>query len=153
MLTTSHFTKELDSVITANGFQNLITKPTRVTQESVSLLDVLITNYSVKQLVADTIYTDISDPLRIFMLVSKFNHRSRNVSHVMYIQPSTNEKLQSFRAAISSENWNSVHESDAFDVSYSTFIDTFKIIYDANFPFKEIKNPEKLEAPGLLLNC
>lgn len=135
MLTTSQFTKELDSVITANGFHNVITKPTRVTQESVSLIDVFITNYNVQQLLADTIYTDISDHLGIFMLVSKSNHRSRNVSPVIYTQPFTNEQLQSFRAAVSSETWNCVYESDTSDVAYSTFIDTFKIIYDANFPF------------------
>lgn len=140
MLANTNAQKDFQSTINEYGLSNVIRNPTRVTVDSASLLDVFITNIPNDLVVADVVYTDISDHLGIILLTEK------NTMPTNYVQNITPANREMFRRLVAQQNWN---ESTSSDTAYSAFITIFQQVYNECFPMKKISKPPKARKPWL----
>jgi len=132
-------TQEFMDSLFSHMFFPLISKPTRITSHSATLIDNIFTNHISSNFRSGIILNDISDHLPIFALstcdplppIRTGNFISRVFSEA------NNER---FRSSLSDTDWSSIISvSSDPSVSFDSFIAHFKKIYDDCFPIKVIK--------------
>lgn len=137
------------SVISTNGFQNLIKTPTRVTASSTSTLDLFIVDVASIVNCAGTIACDISDHCAIFACFS-FQTDDRACNRCVYsYQCMSEQALCLFRDCVLNADWSAVLACPEPDQSYELFITSIKEIYDRCFPWKTKVKNVKLRKPWI----
>ena len=129
-------TNTLYGCITSYHYLPAITRPTRITPHSATLIDNLFTNAWMNIIDSTILISDISDHLPILVTfdfecskpISTSSENLRNFSEV-------NKK--NFRELISCQDWTPVtklcHEGNV-NGAYDLFITTYKMAYDKSFP-------------------
>lgn len=140
---------ELEMLLTTYGCVNVITKPTRITQQSETCIDLFITNAEVTRLKGGIFMSHISDHLPIFLCIKDARCLKNSVHSPIYFQVITPDNLERFCNDIANENWNDVLNATDPDVAYNVFLDQFKILYAKNFPYKKIKKSGKIRKPWI----
>ncbi len=138
------------------GLLQIVTKPTRCTDNSASLIDHVITNQSAPSFSSIILTTKISDhfpviyfPLSKLHIEKPKNFTSRNFSH---------ENMVKFENSIASIDWSFVRDENDAQSSYNVFFDLFHNLYSLHFPLKTIKfnqNVHSLEpwmSPAILIS-
>ena len=142
-------TSDFIDLMYSNSFVPLINKPTRITQQSATLIDNIYTNCIDKtELLQGIFFTDISDHLPIFMINNKtITERKKQYifKRSFNIQNSTK-----FREAIGKIDWNDIlmhisNPQDAFTVFHKQIYSNFQVC----FPLKQIKLGYKTRKPWL----
>ena len=128
------------------GLLQIITKPTRCTQNSATLTDLIITNAFCSDLNSTILVSHLSDHFPIFHCIKAVSPsippklvESRNFSKA---------NLTLFNNSLLRYNWSSVIECKDPQLSYNNFSDSFFSLYNLHFPitkFKFNKNYNKLE--------
>ena len=131
------------------GFVPVINKPTRVTKNSATAIDHIITN----SLLHRTIYTgilklDISDHLQIF-LIAKTEKKMIPEGKLQITKRLINKKTkEKFKNALQETTWGNEISSKQSDSAYEPFLNKFTSLYDKNFEkfavtvkSKTLKNP------------
>ena len=128
------------------GLLQIITKPTRCTQNSATLIDLIITNAFCSDLNSTILVSHLSDHFPIFHCIKAVSPsippklvESRNFSKA---------NLTLFNNSLLRYNWSSVIECKDPQLSYNNFSDSFFSLYNLHFPitkFKFNKNYNKLE--------
>ncbi len=138
------------------GLLQIITKPTRCTHNSATLIDHVITNFK-SDVYKSVIITDcISDHFPVIHFLP---------SKPIKLKPKTIEKrdfstqnIELFKTAIELFNWNCVNELPDVQDAYNKFSDTFLTFYNLYFPIKSIKFNKKFHqlepwvTPGILIS-
>ena len=70
-------TNDIFYLMTSNGLYPLISKPTRITSHSATLIDNIFTNCIDSEIISGLLYTDISDHLPVFQIT-----RSKRINEV-----------------------------------------------------------------------
>ena len=138
-----------------------ITKPTRITSDTSTLIDNIFTNTWNKLEESTILVSDISDHLPIIALFSQdlFPPSKPSSRFIRKITPESNSK---FIDSLSKINWTPVYEAcEKLDANgaYDIFFKEYKRKYDESFPISEIKF-NKRSSPkhpwmtqGLLKSC
>ena len=130
------------NTLTSCGFCPTISRPTRVTDHSSSLIDNILTNitsYNEAEVrSAGILITDITDHFPIYLSTQIGNIKQVNNDNL--IQSFSLRNVNNFVNAISATNWYHVLDEGDANVAFDMFYDTFKITYDACFPYVRIKN-------------
>ena len=124
----------------AFSFLPMITKPTRITAHSATLIDNIFTNNTTVSSKNGLIISDISDHLPIFSIV--FGDYLRKDSNSFTIRDTSEKRVNEFRHKLENTNWDfSDQANNANDpnTAYNIFIDKYTGLFDACFPFKTIK--------------
>ena len=125
----------------AFGFLPMITKPTRITAHSATLIDNIFTNNTTVSSKSGLIISDISDHLPIFSIV--FGRYLCKDSNRFYTIRETSEiRVNEFRLKLENTNWDfSDQANNANDpnTAYNIFIDKYTGLFDTCFSFKTIK--------------
>lgn len=139
----------------------MITKPTRVTESTASLIDNIFTNMWNKIIGSSIIISDISDHLPT---LATFDYNLVTPPHsISQTRRSfTPAATDSFLASLSQQDWtqtlSACRDSDA-DKAYNLFIDNYAREYDRAFPLKKINQNKRAlpkkpwMTPGLLKLC
>lgn len=106
VLDSSPIVHDFTTCIESNGFTNVITSPTHITQSTSSALDLLITKVHTV-LDAGTIVSDISDHCPVLILYSSGTKTERRTETVT-TQYDSPQALECFKLAISSHDWSCV---------------------------------------------
>jgi hypothetical protein len=138
------------------GVLQTITKPTRCTHNSASIIDHVITNVRQPSYKSVILTSKISDhfPITFFVDSFKKNQKSSFITTRDFSKP----KLESFKNTLESINWNFVEDAPDAQNAYNLFSDTFNNLYHLNFPLKTVKlklNSHRLEpwmTLGLLIS-
>ena len=121
----------------------LVNKPTRVTLNSASLIDNIITNDIINNSSRKGIIkSDISDHFPIFISVSTSKTKTTKQSVKILKRDFNDRNMTSFKEQLSLLHWNHIDLNTDVNLIYETFLETFSDIYDANFPLKEYSNKE-----------
>ena len=115
------------------GFHPLITKPTRITSYSATLIDNIFTNNSEFRAKSGIIITDISDHLPVFTCNRgkyKKKYYAKKIS-----QRNITEK-DAFLAELSKTDWTSTIHSTDVNNCYNDFIKTFIRILNKHCPIE-----------------
>ena len=90
------------NLILSNSFFPTISKPTRITQNSATLLDHFYTHHINFEIVSGIIITDISDHLAIFQIINYDLHNNANTTDYSYFV----KDINSFSFDLSQADWS-----------------------------------------------
>jgi hypothetical protein len=144
----SFYTQDLLNLLKISGFYPFITKPTRITECSATVIDNIISNNAVSAKNQTGIFVvDISDHLPIFY-IEKENKKGKSfVKETVTCRDFKKENIEMFKNNMANINWNQVIESQSCEDAYNTFHTICSNIYESAFPLKNIKkfkqNPTK----------
>ncbi len=139
---TNHFIEQLFT----SSFFPLITKPTRITHHTATLIDNIFTNNleELDESVNGIIFSDISDHLPI---VHMFNtnifskNTTKNVNSVTYQRSFNKINTEAFKTL----SWDNIlNETNDPEKGYNEFLKMFLDLYEANFPLKRRQNNRKI---------
>jgi len=125
---------DLQNLLAMNNLTNPVQFPTRISNRSVSLIDVMI----------------ISNTDNETFIVNQNLGYSHHLAQLLYLKseiqmegPITKYKrhftvknIEQFQYSLHKENWNDVTTSDEPNISFNIFMDTFRYDFDTAFPLK-----------------
>ena len=127
----------------------LINKPTRISENTVSLIDNIFTNNFCTDILSGVIYSDISDHFPIFH-VNNANNPSvcSNIKKIAYRNVSESS-LNKLKADLSNTSWNDVLLCSNPNEAYNMFYDILKRKYDDNLVIKSKLINAKVKKPWI----
>ena len=134
--------QDLTEAMSSGGYAPIISRPTRITDHSATLIDHIYTNTLHSVTSSGIVTLDISDHLgtyaNILLKNAHLNHQPTNYSqkkqHSGDYRKFSEENLAKFKELISNETWSSVETTDGAQSKYDNFITTYNKHYDAAFP-------------------
>jgi hypothetical protein len=133
-------TNEFVNIVTSHSLYPSITKPTRITATSATLIDNIFTN-SLAHQTSGIIMTDISDHMPIFITTDLRVYDRRDYSRDQVgrqVRNYNEENVQCLKAELSSVNWDNVCASDDPNEAYNNFIIKFNNLLDKCVPLKKV---------------
>lgn len=132
-----------------HGLVPLISKPTRVTSTSKTIIDNILTNYSNGNLKTGVIKTDLSDHFPIFVHMDNFSTTSSKTVETKK-RNFNKTNIQNFKKNLANTDWSIIDQCKTVDLKYNLFFDIFYNIYDTSFPTNIfIKNDKDLKSPWI----
>ena len=127
----------VDMMYSQTLFPN-ITKPTRVTMKSATLIDNIFSPYiGDQQIFNGILYTDITDHFPVFHI--DYSSSIRPPPRLIKKRIFSQTNIEKFSSSVSQHNWDSVLNTDDPQVAYTTFYNDFITLYNDCFPLKTIK--------------
>lgn len=120
-----------------NGFLELVSIPTRISNTSATLIDHLYTNTMSNCYDTSVIISDISDHFPICHIISDKQKDIR--PKYVEVQNFNENNIFAFKEALSNVNWDSVLNHDETQDSYDEFYQTFNGLYCQHFPITNVK--------------
>lgn len=140
---THSFTKEFLNILQANYFFPAIVKPTRITAKSATLIDNILFNSLKFERNSGLIFTDITDHLPIFQIVTLDNGLNRtNVAPQTVRKFSESNKLQ-FKNMLQEVSFDEVFREKDPNLAYSIFMKLFNRCFIKCFPLTYCRNNRK----------
>jgi len=130
------FVAEYIDTIFSHGFLQLVTKPTRINENSATLIDHILTNSTVQ--VHDTfiICSKISDHFPILHQLD-FNKVKPKLNPIE-TRSFSEENITKFKRALRDYNWNFVTNLNCTQTAFNDFSTTFNTFYNLYFPIHTI---------------
>ena len=125
----------LDSLI-ASSLIPMIFKPTRVTEQTATLLDNIFVNRTENMVKTGIIITDVSDHLSPFILCN-FDISNNESTHTQQ-RIIREENIIRFCSMLESIEWNDLKKYSTVDEKFKYFMVIFQELYNECFPFKRI---------------
>lgn len=157
----SHSSSFINSVF-SHAFLPTVTKPTRVTVNSATLIDnVLINCYDSKTVTPYIVYNDISDHLPVFVQMKSMKFELKNSKFITKRKYNSSSE-SAFLKCLQNTNWDIVLDSgDDYDVNtlYTKFIQYFQEKFNYFFPLSKIKTNKRMNprkpwiTRGLVKSC
>lgn len=113
-------TNEFIDTLASYSLYPSITKPTRITSVSATLIDNIFTNSHTEQ-TSGIILTDISDHLPIFIATNLSTYRNTDNGINTEVREINDINIQVFKSRLSCVNWDIVCSSYDANVSYMCF--------------------------------
>ena len=129
--------------LSSSGYMPLITKPTRITKSTGTLIDNIFTNNANKTgHLSGILLNDISDHLPVFTITEHETKKCPEISNSgSYTTRKISKKsLDVFAHKIKSFDWQSTLSRNNPPESYESFFKEFFEIYDYYFPLKKYKS-------------
>jgi hypothetical protein len=124
--------KEYVDLLFSFGFLQIVTRPTRLSSSSATLIDHIITNVSHPVYETSILTASISDHFPIFFNIP-FNRppiKARTVESRNF----SDANIAKFQNAIRNFNWNHVSDSNCAQEAYNNFNSSFMLLYNMYFP-------------------
>ena len=135
-------TKELFNLFLSNGLFPMITKPTRITHNTASLIDnIYVSKGSMSNSFSGILVYDLSDHLPVLTFTGKSKPITKECTTITY-RPMTPSNKDLIRNALSVYNWDSIMEGSA-DEAYGRFMEVIQNTFDQYAPLKTIKRNSK----------
>ena len=148
--TTHSDTADFLDIMYSGGFIPLITRPTRVTRHSATLIDHIFTNnlsdqYSSLQ---GVLVTEISDHYPIFH-VSQSNAKSSQNEDFYITRKMSTKNFDSFHQKIGNFDWTVVSSSTTAEQAFDNFYKNFIHFFEQCFPIQKVKRHYSSRIPWL----
>ena len=154
--------QNLIAVFENYGFVQLVSRPTRITDHSATLIDHVYTN-NVGNIVSCNVLTvDISDHLAILTTLSlgtanqirervRVNSEKNNIKQRQFSEANNLE----FKNLIGSENWSDVYAETGAEAQYEKFCEVYTKLYDQAYPLRKkvqsVQTKERIQNHGFFL--
>ena len=132
-------THEFADVMYSHSLFPCVTKPTRVTSKTASLIDNIFCNGDTNNhgIFTGIYYTDISDHFPIFYIDNNAKAKQKEIFFTRRIYSQNN--MEKFKNAMDSIDWSSILSSEDPQMAYSMFSNNFTEKYEQYFPLKTYK--------------
>ena len=155
-LANNKFISEYVETVFSFGFLQLITKPTRINENSSTLIDHILTNSNVQEHDTFIICSDLSDH---FPIAHQLNFTKTKQKTLTYETRSlTEHNIERFKTAISDYNWAHVKSQMCAQEAANNFLSTFDTLFNAFFPLtvkkvnKSVNPSEPWMSHGVLIS-
>ena len=130
----------LDSIYSLGLFP-LITKPTRITSHSATLIDNIFTNIHEYVHMNGIMVCDISDHFPVFTCEKVITHTCKQISMTSYYEVGNHSEVNMIKLCekLSNESLNAVYDTDNVDEAYNNCINTVSTLYNECCPFRNVK--------------
>ena len=113
----------------SNMFFPMITRPTRITSHTATLLDNIFANKCFDHSRSGLLITDISDHLPVFLIYSNNDSSNSHTHDPVVIRDNNKENLASFLETLKEIIWSSLDGSHNIRNAYNSFIKTYSESY------------------------
>ena len=129
---------DLIAICHSKMFLNTISKPTRVTDTSATLIDHIWSNDSLQNIKNGILYTNISDHFPVFAIYeySAKDHGDRDGKTVIQRRNFSNENITRFKDKLREVNWELIYASENPNVCFATFLLIFCACFNLCFPLE-----------------
>ena len=134
---THNNTKEFRDTMHSLSLYPLIDKPTRITDNSTTLIDNIFTNELRFNLTSGIMFNDISDHLPIFALC-EYNISKYNEKEFQFIRKMNEDTMESFSNELNQQTWENVLKTDDGNQAYDSFLHIFMDIFNKHCPVKNV---------------
>ena len=121
------------------SFFPTISKPTRITPDSATLIDNIYTNaYDIADgIFTGNLYTDISDHLPVFLVDCNAPRKKffRKVTKRFF----TTKAEENFKSDLVMVDWSNIYNSDDPNLQYNFFTTTISNLIDKHFPLTTVR--------------
>ena len=144
LLKYDHFeaSTRLVDCFTEYGFAPVISKATRITNHTATLIDHIFSNSCHAITKSGVITETLSDHMAVYVTIlldpNKVNYKIQEQEN--YVINDTN--LASFKREISKTDWSFLNHTQSADEKFDSFEKKYREIYERNFP-KNVKKPAK----------
>lgn len=121
---------EFKNCMKSTDLYPMITKPTRVTTHSATIIDNIFTNVHDK-LISGIFMTDVSDHLPVFIIYEKKSYDIVQDDFTTFIRDKSSKAIEAFREALKKQSWDRVY-TDNVNTAYEAFMTTLIDLYDKN---------------------
>ena len=142
-------TQDFLNIMYSNALLPNITKPTRVTKKSATLIDNIFSNslLETNQILTGILYSDITDHFPVFHIDYSVSIQKEAMIIKKRIYSEAN--IANFTTALNNHDWSHVLNDGDAQSSYSRFITDYISIYNSSFPLKAFKEGYKNRKPWL----
>jgi hypothetical protein len=125
------------------SFIPTICKPTRITKDTATIIDNILTN-EYKSIKSAILITDISDHLPT-IFSSNYSEKSVNTNKkkIYYKRIHSDDNIGLFKTKLSKVNWNHILDGNDPNQDYNSFTKTFTDLYNECIPLKKCKFKDK----------
>ena len=136
-------------VITSNGFLPIITRPTRVTATSATLIDNIFTNniLDVSTSFQGLFVTDLSDHYPIFHIDRQMKVKESEM--FMYIRIFSPSNRDLFCRSLSETDWSEIYRTSDTQKAFDQFHNHFMALYNRCFPRTRVRKKYNNRKPWL----
>ena len=134
-------TKDFVHSLYTNAFYPTISKPTRVTEHSATLLDNIITNITGYCINSGVLYNDISDHFPVFNVL-QIDSKTTKTYEYIFKRMNTVQNIEKLNTELKNVNWDDVFIDENPDSAYDTFLSILTQLINKCLPMK--KSNEKL---------
>ena len=153
---THNQTKDFVHSLYTNAFYPTISKPTRVTDHSATLLDNIITNITGYCIKSGVLYNDISDHFPVFNLIQINSKITKKYAYI-FKRMNTANNIEKLNSELKNANWDDVFVDENPDSAYDTFLSILTSLINKCLPLKKVKRKitDKSEwlTKGILISC
>ena len=142
-------TQDHIDIMLSNSLIPTITKPTRVTSKTCSLIDnIFVNNFTDgSNSLSGILYCDVSDHFPVFHIDYSDSVVLPRKTFVRRVY--SQENINKFFSMLTDKSWSDVMSSNDPQSSYSMFHEQLREIYDICFPFKSFKEGYNTRKPWL----
>ena len=131
-LTNNKFISEYVETVFSFGFLQLVTKPTRINENSATLIDHILTNSNVQEHDTFILCSELSDH---FPIAHQLNFTKNKQKKSTFETRSLSEQnIERFKTAINDYNWSHVTDQTCAQLAANNFLSTFDTLFNVFFP-------------------
>ena len=135
----NQYIKDFINQMFSSTFYPLISKPTRITNSSATLIDNIFVNNLDECHKCGILFTDLSDHLPVFKITSSI--KKVNDTHCEIKHRVMNKKtIHRLRQDLEIEDWSDVYDKTDPQEAYNNFYNKLFKLYEINIPLKKSKN-------------
>ena len=125
----------------SSSFYPLITKPTRITERSATLIDNILTNRLDNNNITGILFCDLSDHLPVFTIEQNATIRKKqNLTNMK--RRITKENIYKLKEKLETTDWEDLGQNEDPNKSYDRFYSKFFAMYDECIPKEKISNKQ-----------
>ncbi len=132
-------TNDFVNIILSHSLYPSITKPTRITSNTATLIDNIFTNSTAEQ-TSGIIMTDLSDHLPVFICTDlNISRKFQSENSYHEVRQYTCENVDKLKSELKTVEWGNICNSNDVNVSYTNFINKYNEIFERCVPLKKKK--------------
>ena len=128
-------TKNVLDMMYSLGMYPLISKPTRVTSMSATLIDNIFTNEMKYQVNSGVLISDISDHLPVFA-ICYYDYLIRGSRSHQFKRILNNDAVEKLKIDLNQQTWQNVFDQSDVNLAYNIFIRDFQCLLNKHCPLK-----------------
>ena len=144
----NQYIKDFINQMFSSTFYPLISKPTRITNSSATLIDNIFVNNLDECHKCGILFTDLSDHLPVFQITSSI--KKVNDTHCEIKHRVMNKKtIHRLRQDLEIEDWSDIYDKTDPQEAYNNFYNKLFKLYEINIPLKKSKNKNNAANPKI----
>lgn len=141
-------TNEFIDIMFSSSFIPLINRPTRITDDTATIIDNIFTNCHNTDHIAGIIPKDVSDHFPIFVLVCN-QSKPQTAKIDKYRRIINDTTIQNCVAKLQLKDWNNILECTDPELAYDIFLNQLNYLINDTIPLKKIEENKYHEKPWI----